>query len=97
MAITHKYETVVIFRPTLGEEELKAQIEKFKNLISENGTLENVDEWGKRKLAYEIDHENEGYYVQYNFTAPVEFPAEFDRQLKISDNVMRSLIIKQDK
>lgn len=97
MAITRKYETVVVFKPNLGEEELNAQVEKFKNLISENGTLENVDEWGKRKLAYPINHETEGYYVQYNFTAPVDFPIELDRQLKISDNVMRSLIVKQGK
>jgi small subunit ribosomal protein S6 len=97
MPISRKYETVVIFKANLSEEETAAQVEKFKNLISENGTVENVDEWGKRRLAYPIQDENEGYYVQYNFTAPVNFPAEFERQLKIDDKVLRSLIIDQTK
>lgn len=97
MPISRKYETVVIFKANLSEEETAAQVEKFKNLIFENGTVENVDEWGKRRLAYPIQDENEGYYVQYNFTAPVNFPAEFERQLKIDDKVLRSLIIDQTK
>jgi small subunit ribosomal protein S6 len=97
MSILRKYETVVIFKATLSEEDTAAQVEKFKSLISTNGTLDAIDEWGKRRLAYPIKDENEGYYVQYNYTAPVEFPAEFDRQLKISDNVIRSLIIEQSK
>ena len=97
MAITSKYETVVIFKATLSEEDTAAQIEKFKNLIVENGTLESVDEWGKRRLAYPINDENEGCYVQYNYTAGKDFPAELDRQLKISDNVLRSLILDKSK
>lgn len=97
MSISRKYETVVIFKANLSEEDTAAQVAKFKNLISENGTLEAVDEWGKRRLAYAINNETEGYYVQYNYTAPIDFPAEFDRQLKINDNVMRSLIIEQGK
>lgn len=97
MSISRKYETVVIFKSTLSEEDTAAQVEKFKSLISANGTLEAMDEWGKRRLAYPIQDQNEGYYVQYNYTAPVDFPAEFDRQLKIDDSVLRSLIIDQDK
>lgn len=97
MSISRKYETVVIYKANLSEEDTAAQVEKFKNLISENGTLDAMDEWGKRRLAYPINNENEGYYVQYNYTAPIDFPAEFDRQLKINDNVMRSLIIDQSK
>lgn len=97
MSILRKYETVVIFRVSLSEEDLKAQVEKYKNLIASNGTVENVDEWGKRRLAYPIDDETEGYYVQFNYTAGTDFPAEFDRQLKISDVVLRSLIIEQGK
>ncbi|CDZ23740.1 hypothetical protein CCDG5_0609 [[Clostridium] cellulosi] len=97
MALTRKYETVIILKPSLSEEEIAAQVEKYKNLIAEHGTVENVDEWGKRKLAYEIDDETEGYYVQYNYTAPTDFPAEFDRLLNISDVVMRSLIVEQGK
>jgi small subunit ribosomal protein S6 len=97
MSISRKYETVIIFKATLSEEDTAAQVEKFKSLISANGTLDTVDEWGKRRLAYPINDENEGYYVQFNYTAPVDFPAEFDRQLKISDNVLRSLILEQGK
>ena len=97
MSISRKYETVVIFRATLSEEDTAALVEKFKSLISANGTLDAIDEWGKRRLAYPIKDENEGFYVQYTYTTPVDFPAELDRQLKISDNVLRSLIIEQGK
>lgn len=97
MSISRKYESVVIFNANLSEDETKAQVEKVKALINENGTLDAIDEWGKRRLAYPINKQNEGYYVQYNFTAPVDFPAELDRLYKINDNVMRSLIIEQGK
>jgi small subunit ribosomal protein S6 len=97
MSISRKYETVVIFKADLGEEDTAAQVEKFKTLIATNGAVENVDEWGKRRLAYPISDEVEGFYVQYTYTAPVDFPAEFDRQMKISDTVLRSLIIEQGK
>lgn len=97
MAISRKYETVIIFKANLSEEDTAAQVEKYKSLISSNGTLDTVDEWGKRRLAYPIEDEIEGYYVQYNYTTPVDFPAELDRQLKISDVVLRSLIIEQGK
>ena len=70
----------------------KALIEKFKGMIEANGTLESVDEWGKKKLAYEIDDQAEGYYVLYTFNAKPEFPAEFERVLKITDGVMRCLV-----
>lgn len=97
MALTRKYETIIVLKPGLSEEETAAQVEKYKNLIAEHGTVENVDEWGKRRLAYPIKDETEGYYVQYNYTAPTNFPAEFDRQLKISDVVLRSLIVEEGK
>ncbi len=90
------YETVVIFNTQLGQEGVKALVEKFTNLITENATLESVDEWGKRRLAYPIDDENEGFYVLYNYTSEHDFPAELDRVLKITDGVLRSLIIKKE-
>ncbi|MDN5378844.1 MAG: small subunit ribosomal protein [Clostridiales bacterium] len=86
------YETMVVFNTKLGEEGIKALVEKFKALIEENGTLETVNEWGKRKLAYAIEDETEGYYVLYNFTSNPNFPAELDRILSITDGVLRSLI-----
>ncbi len=95
MATVSKYESVVIFKANLGEEAISALLEKFKALISENGTLENVDEWGKRHLAYPISDETEGVYVAFTFSADNQFPSEMDRQLKITDGVLRSLIVRK--
>lgn len=95
--IMSKYELVFILRVNLGEEQTAALIGKFKDLIAANGTVDAVDEWGKRRLAYPIDDETEGYYVQVNFTSDNNFPAELDRQLKINDSVLRTLIIRQEK
>ena len=89
--VTANYETVVIFNTKLGEEGIAANVEKFKSLISENGTITNVDEWGK--LAYAIEDETEGYYMLVEFTSAPEFPAELDRIYKITDGVLRSMII----
>ena len=91
--VTGNYETVVIFNTKLGEEAITDNVEKFKSLISENGTIVNVDEWGKRKLAYPIEDEFEGYYMLVEFTSAPEFPAELDRIYKITDGVLRSMII----
>lgn len=90
---TAKYETVFILNTKKGEEGINQLVEKFKNLISENGTVTNVDEWGKRKLAYPIEDETEGYYTLIEFEANPEFPAELDRIYNITDGVLRSLII----
>ncbi len=90
--ITASYETVIVFNTKLGEENIKTLVEKFKKLIEANGTLDVINEWGKRKLAYTINDETEGYYVLYNFTCKPDFPAELDRILKITDGVLRSLI-----
>ena len=90
---TAKYETVFILNTKKGEEVINQLVEKFKNLISDNGTVTNVDEWGKRKLAYPIEDETEGYYTLIEFEANPEFPAELDRIYNITDGVLRSLII----
>ena len=89
------YEVVLIFSVSQGEEATNALVEKFKNLITENATVENVDEWGKRKLAYLINDEAEGYYVLVNFESEADFPAELDRITNITDGVLRSMIIKK--
>ena len=91
-----KYESVIIISTKLSEEEIKATVAKFTDLISANGTLEKVDEWGKRRLAYLINKEAEAYYVLYNFRSDAEFPAELDRIYKITDGILRSLIIKKE-
>jgi len=87
------YETMMVFSLKNGEEAAKEMVEKFKAMISENGTVESVDEWGARKLAYLIDDEAEGYYALYNYSCEPSFPAELDRIVKITDGVLRSLII----
>ena len=93
--IMNSYETIFIIDAALEEDAIKALQEKFTNLIASNGTVESVDEWGKRRLAYEIKDRTEGYYVLVNFSADSEFPKELDRVVGITDGVLRSLIIKK--
>jgi small subunit ribosomal protein S6 len=88
-----KYETLFVLNPSLDEEAIKANIEKFKGIIEQDGTVTNVDEWGKRRLAYEINDLTEGYYVLINFEANPELPKELDRIFRISDTILRHLII----
>ena len=87
-----KYECMYILNPNLTEEETAALVEKFKTLIESNGTIDETQEMGKRKLAYEINYLSEGYYVLVKFTSNPEFPAELDRVMGITDGVIRSLI-----
>ena len=89
---SEKYEVLYVLNPNLSEEETQAIVEKFKTLIEQNGTIDEMDEWGKRKLAYEINYLTEGYYVLVTFTSGPEFPAELDRILGITDGVIRSLV-----
>ena len=89
---TEKYELLYVLNPNLTEEETQAIVEKFKTLIEQNGTVDEMEEWGKRKLAYEINYLTEGYYVLVNFTSGPELPAELDRILGITDGVIRSLV-----
>lgn len=87
------YEIVLVFSLANGEENVEKLKEKFTELISKNGTLGEVEEWGKRKLAYPINYENEGYYIVVNFACEETFPAELDRVINITDGVLRSLIV----
>lgn len=88
-----KYELVLVFSLTKGEEAVEALKTKFFDLINKNGTLGEVDEWGKRKLAYAINYETEGYYVIAQFESDENFPAELDRVINITDGVLRSMIV----
>ena len=92
---TEKYELMYIINPNLSEEETAAVVEKFKALVEANGTLEEMEEMGKRKLAYEINYISEGYYVLVKFTSGPDFPAELDRVLGITDGILRSLITRR--
>ena len=89
-----KYETIFIVNPNLNEEETAEVVAKFRTLIEENATIDKVDEWGKRKLAYEINDEAEGHYVIFNFDSEPAFPAEFERVAGITDGVLRTLVVK---
>ena len=90
------YEAVFIFSMTLGEEGIAAIKEKFQTLIEQNAEIGEVDEWGKRRLAYLINDEADGFYVLYNFVSGPEFPAELDRIAKITDGVLRSMIVAKE-
>ena len=94
--ILNSYETIFIIDATLTEEEITAAKDKFTALIAANGTVNNIDEWGKRRLAYEINDKTEGYYVLVDFTADGEFPKELDRQYRINDSILRTIIIRKD-
>ncbi len=96
MAKRNKYEALFVINPDLDEENTKAVVEKFKNLIETSAELENIDEWGKRKLAYKVKDKTEGYYVLANFSADSDFPRELERIFKITDEIIRYLIIKKD-
>ena len=92
----YKYEVVYIIDPAVEEEARKELIAKFNTLIADNGgSVEKVEEWGKRRLAYAIDYKTEGYYVLVNFQAEAELPKELERNLQISDSVIRYQVIKQ--
>lgn len=94
----NKYETIFILNPTLDDSAVNLNVEKFKGVIeSSGGTVDNVDLWGKRKLAYEINKINEGIYVLMNFQAKPDLPQELDRQYRITDTVIRHIILKQEK
>ena len=89
---SEKYEVLYIINPSLSEEETQGVVEKFKTLIEHNGTVDAMEEWGKRKLAYEINYISEGYYVLVKFTSAPDFPAELERILRNTETVMRSLV-----
>ena len=94
--LSGNYEVVFILNPNLDEEATAAMVAKFKTLVEQNGTLAEVEEWGKRHLAYPINDIEEGYYVLMTFTATPELPAELDRQMRINTGIMRSLITCKD-
>ena len=88
---TGKYEVLYIIDAELGEEGINALVEKFKAMVEAEGTLLNIDLWGKRRLAYLVNDKPEGYYVLMNFESKPEFPAEMERVMKITEGVMRCL------
>ncbi|MFR5135039.1 MAG: 30S ribosomal protein S6 [Acutalibacter sp.] len=90
------YETVIVTSAKLGEEGSAELVNRFKALIEEHGTVEGVDDWGKRRFAYPIQKQTEGYYTLINFQSSPEFTAELDRRYQITDGILRTIIIKRD-
>ena len=95
--LSESYEAMVVFSLKKDEDAIKALTEKFKNLIEKNGTLtEEVNEWGKRKLAYPINYETEGYYVLVNFKAESALPREIERNMKNDEKILRYMVVRKD-
>ena len=91
----NKYESVVIINPNVEENGLKALIEKFSALINNEGRVEQVNELGKKKLAYEINKNKEGYYVVYDFEANPKLIAELERNYRITDEIIKFIVVKK--
>ena len=93
----HQYELMVILDPEIDERTVAPSLDKFLNVIrNDGGTIENVDIWGKRRLAYEINKKSEGIYAVVNFTSSADATAELDRQLKLSEAVMRTKVLRAE-
>ena len=93
--VINKYETIFVIDASLAEDEINALTEKFKSLIEANGTIDSVDVWGKRRLAYPIDYKTEGYYVLVNFESQAEFIAELERVYNITDGILRTIVVRK--
>lgn len=91
----NKYETIFIINPEIEEEKIKALIEKFSSLINEHGKVESVDEWGLKKLAYEIKKHKEGYYVLINYEADSTLNTELERVYRITDEVIKFIVVRK--
>ncbi len=94
--VSGNYEVLYVLNPNLGEEDTAALVARFKELAEGHGTVTEVDEWGKRRLAYPINDLEEGYYVLMTFSSDPAFPAELDRLMRINVSVMRSIIVAKD-
>ncbi|MBR5312462.1 MAG: 30S ribosomal protein S6 [Clostridia bacterium] len=94
--IVNSYETLFVIDADLTEEETKALVEKFQKLIADHGEISEVNEWGKRKLAYPINDKAEGYYVLINFKSEGTLPLELERIFGITEGILRSIVIRHE-
>ncbi|MDO5027593.1 MAG: 30S ribosomal protein S6 [Tissierellia bacterium] len=92
----NNYEAVLIFNPNLTDEDRNQKLEGFKKIIEEAGEVTSVDDWGKRKLAYEINYIKEGYYYIVDFKADASHIKEFERRMRISDSIIRYMVIRKE-
>ena len=93
---TNLYETLFVIDPRLSEEETKAMSDKFTGMIADAGEIVKVDEWGRRRLAYPIEDQTEGFYVLVEFKSAPEFPAEIERIFNITEGILRSIVIRKN-
>lgn len=91
-----QYETMFILNPDLDQEVTQNLVEKFSGLLSNSATLESLEEIGKKRLAYPIDYKTEGYYILAHFSSDPNFPKELERQFKITDGVIKYMVIKKN-
>lgn len=91
----NNYETIIIINSTLEEAQIKDTVTKVTDLISAHGKLESTEEWGKKRLAYPIAKQNEGYYVLISFSSNPEFIEELERVYNITDEVIKHIIVKK--
>ena len=95
--MTHQYELMVILNPEVDERQVAPTLDKFLKVITnDGGSIENVDVWGKRRLAYEIQKKTEGIYAVVNFTATSDATKELDRQLKLNEQIMRTKVLRAE-
>ncbi|BAG08559.1 MULTISPECIES: 30S ribosomal protein S6 [Finegoldia] len=92
----NKYELVLIFKPELSEEDRNTVFSRIQQVIDENGKLEEVHDWGKRKLAYEINYIKEGYYYIVNFDLDPQFVKEIERRCRLFDQIIRYMVVRVD-
>ena len=96
--MTHQYELMVILTPELDERQVAPNLDKFLKVITnDGGSIDNVDVWGRRRLAYEIQKKSEGIYAVVNFTATSEATQELDRQLNLNETVLRTKLMRPEK
>lgn len=93
---TNLYETLYIVDPRLSEDDTKAMIDRFASLIADNGEIVKSDEWGRRRLAYPIEDQTEGYYVVVEFKSAPEFPAELSRIFGITEGILRNVVVRKN-
>ena len=92
----NKYESVVIINPNVEEEAVKAVVKKYSDLINKDGRVDSVEELGKKRLAYEIKKQKEGYYLVFKFEANPGLISELERNFRIADEVMKFMVIKEE-
>lgn len=94
--MSRQYELLYVLNPSIGEDALESLNQRVQELVASQGEIQKVDVWGRKRLAYEIEDETEGYYVLLHFNSEPDFPSEINRVLKITDNVLRYMVTTLD-